>query len=62
MTVLLAREHSGYLGQVGDTRLYVSRDGAVKQVSRDHTMAEELVRSGAVPAEAQGPDPPRTRT
>jgi len=35
-----------YLLQVGDSRFYVLRDGVLTQVSRDQTMAQELVDQG----------------
>lgn len=53
MTLLLASEAAGFVGHVGDTRLYLLRDGAVEQLSQDHTMVSELVRSGVVSPEEQ---------
>lgn len=42
-----------YLLQVGDSRCYLLRDGALRQISRDQTMAEELVELGVLkPADA----------
>jgi serine/threonine protein phosphatase PrpC len=40
-----------YLLQVGDSRYYVYRDGALAQVSRDQTIAQELVDQGVLSAE-----------
>ncbi|MBM3908039.1 MAG: serine/threonine-protein phosphatase [Gemmatimonadetes bacterium] len=37
-----------YLLQVGDSRYYVMRDGVLHQVTRDQTMAEDLVAQGAM--------------
>jgi protein phosphatase len=37
-----------YLLQVGDSRFYVLRDGTLTQVSRDQTMAQELVDQGVM--------------
>ena len=37
-----------YLLQVGDSRYYLYRDGALTQVSRDQTIAEELVAKGVM--------------
>ena len=39
-----------YLLQVGDSRCYVLRDGELTQLSRDQTMAQELVDSGVITA------------
>lgn len=42
-----------YLLQVGDSRCYLLRDGELRQISRDQTMAAELVELGVLkPAEA----------
>ncbi|HET7109591.1 MAG TPA: hypothetical protein VFI41_01865, partial [Gemmatimonadales bacterium] len=39
--------------QVGDSRCYLLRDGALRQISRDQTMATELVELGVLkPADA----------
>ena len=40
-----------YLLQVGDSRYYVWRDGALRQVTRDQTMAQDLVDLGAMSSE-----------
>lgn len=37
-----------YLLQVGDSRYYVYRDGVLKQITRDQTMAEELAAQGVM--------------
>ena len=39
-----------YLLQVGDSRYYVLRDGKLSQVSRDQTLAQDLVDQGVVAA------------
>lgn len=41
----------GYLLQVGDSRYYVYRDGELHQVSRDQTVAQDLLDRGAIPPE-----------
>lgn len=41
-------------GHVGDSRIYLLRDGGIRQITRDHTMVEELVTQGAIsPEEAR---------
>jgi serine/threonine protein phosphatase PrpC len=40
-----------YLLQVGDSRYYVYRDGVLSQVSRDQTIAQDLVDQGVLSAE-----------
>lgn len=37
-----------YLLQVGDSRFYIFRDGQLTQISRDQTMAQELVDQGVL--------------
>jgi serine/threonine protein phosphatase PrpC len=39
-----------YVLQVGDSRYYEYKDGALTQISRDQTMAEELIESGVFAA------------
>ena len=40
-----------YVLQVGDSRCYVYEDGALRQVTRDQTVAQNLVDQGVLPAE-----------
>ena len=37
------------VAHVGDSRAYHGREGKLAQITRDHTLAEELLRSGASP-------------
>lgn len=46
LTLLLTAGSRGAMAHVGDTRLYLCRDGAVEQLSVDHTIAESAVRRG----------------
>jgi PPM family protein phosphatase len=39
------------LGQVGDSRGYLIRNSRVRQVTRDHSLVEELIRSGSLTPE-----------
>jgi serine/threonine protein phosphatase PrpC len=45
--VLLLSDESAYVGHVGDSRIYLLRDGAITRLTRDHTYAEQLRREGA---------------
>jgi len=37
-----------YIGHVGDSRAYVIRNGAIEQITQDHSLVAELVRSGSI--------------
>ena len=48
MTALLVDEAAGdiAIGHVGDSRAYRLRDGELEQLTPDHSLVGELVRSG----------------
>jgi serine/threonine protein phosphatase PrpC len=52
LTLYLGVWPRAYLLQVGDSRCYLLRHGELTQVTRDQTMAQELVDAGAVQPEA----------
>jgi protein phosphatase len=52
LTLWLGVWPRAYLLQVGDSRFYVYRDGRLARISRDQTMAQDLVDQGVLPAEA----------
>ena len=45
--VLHGRSHS-CVGHIGDSRVYVLRDGVLQQLTQDHSWVEEQVRAGAL--------------
>jgi protein phosphatase len=51
LTLFLGVWPRAYLLQVGDSRCYLLRNGELTQITRDQTMAQELVDAGVVPAE-----------
>jgi PPM family protein phosphatase len=51
LTLYLGVWPRGYLLQVGDSRCYLLRDGELTQVTRDQTMAQEMVDLGVMKAE-----------
>ena len=57
LTLFLGVWPKAYLLQIGDSRCYVMRDGALTQITRDQTMAQELVDQGVLTRA----DAPRTR-
>ncbi|UCG85521.1 MAG: serine/threonine-protein phosphatase [Gemmatimonadota bacterium] len=48
LTLFLGLWPHGYLLQVGDSRCYLFRDGRLTQISRDQTMAQELIDKGVL--------------
>lgn len=51
LTLYLGVWPRGYLLQVGDSRCYLLRNGELTQVTRDQTMAQEMVDMGLLKAE-----------
>lgn len=43
--LLIAGSH-GYIAHVGDSRIYLLRDGRIQQVTEDHTVYNELIKRG----------------
>jgi len=54
MTVALVEGDRVVIGHVGDSRAYLFRDGRLEQLTDDHSLVAELVRSGKLtPEEAE---------
>lgn len=43
--------HMAYISHVGDSRLYLWRDGNLSQITRDHSVVQELIESGQITEE-----------
>jgi protein phosphatase len=54
LTLWLGVWPDSYLLQVGDSRCYILRDGVLGQMSRDQTMAQELIDQGILTAANAG--------
>ena len=54
LTLWLGVWPDSYLLQVGDSRCYILRDGVLSQMSRDQTMAQELIDQGILTAANAG--------
>lgn len=52
-TVTMAYENNGkfFIGHVGDSRAYLLRDNRLWQVTKDHSLVEELVKNGSITRE-----------
>ncbi len=48
VTAALVGNAAVYIAHVGDSRMYLVREGQMDQLTVDHTLAEELVRAGRV--------------
>lgn len=46
LTAALVKNTTAYIGHVGDSRAYIIRDRDIKQLTEDHTLAEDLIRKG----------------
>jgi serine/threonine protein phosphatase PrpC len=57
LTLAIAIWPRMYVIQVGDSRCYFYYDGKLRQVTRDQTVAQYLVDSGAMPAEQAARSP-----
>jgi len=57
LTLYVAVWPALYTLHVGDSRLYLYRGGALRQLTRDQTMAQDLVDAGALPPEVAARSP-----
>ena len=60
MTVALVEDGIVRIGHVGDSRAYLYRDGELEQLTDDHSLVAELVRSGKISAEEADTHPQRS--
>jgi PPM family protein phosphatase len=60
MTVALVEDDQVAIGHVGDSRAYLIRDGRLEQLTNDHSLVAELVRSGKLTPEEAESHPQRS--
>jgi protein phosphatase len=60
MTVALVEDDQVWVGHVGDSRAYLLRDGGLEQVTEDHSLVAELIRSGRLTPDEAGDHPHRS--
>ena len=57
VTALAIMGESWIVGHVGDSRAYLLRGGRLERLTRDHTVVQELVESGALTVSAAAEHP-----
>jgi PPM family protein phosphatase len=60
MTVALLEDGRVWIGHVGDSRAYLVRDARLEQLTEDHSLVAELVRSGRLSPEEADSHPQRS--
>src|SRR5207253_11320686 len=60
MTVALVEGSSVAIGHVGDSRAYLVRDGRLEQLTEDHSLVNELLKSGKLSPEGAEAHPQRS--
>ena len=60
MTVALVEGERVAFGHVGDSRAYVVRDGRIEQLTEDHSLVNELMKSGKLSREEAETHPQRS--
>ena len=50
-SVLVLCDHGYLIGQIGDSRIYLLRDGALTQITKDHSYVQEQVDAGLLTPE-----------
>jgi PPM family protein phosphatase len=60
ITAALVEGNSVTFGHVGDSRAYLVRDGAIEQLTEDHSLVNELMKSGKLSAEEAEVHPQRS--
>ena len=57
LSLMLVIGNRGFIGHVGDSRIYLIRNGSVLQLTEDHSLINELVKRGKIRAEEAGQMP-----
>jgi PPM family protein phosphatase len=60
ITAALVEDGTVQIGHVGDSRAYLVRDGRLEQLTEDHSLVAELVRSGKLSPEEADAHPQRS--
>ncbi len=49
--IVMLRGEKAYIGNIGDSRAYLIRNGRIIRITEDHTMANQLIREGRLTEE-----------
>jgi len=60
LTAFVLEDGHGHLAHVGDSRAYLYREGALQQLTEDHTLVQRMVREGKLSPEEAGRHPHRS--
>jgi serine/threonine protein phosphatase PrpC len=60
MTVALVEDDGVVIGHVGDSRAYLVRNGHIEQITEDHSLVNELLKSGKLSAQEAEVHPQRS--
>ena len=59
VTLAYAMDRNIFIGHAGDSRAYLFRDGILSQITKDHSLVEELIRNGSISVEEAKHHPQR---
>ena len=59
LTAVLVQSGRAWVGHVGDSRVYLLREGKLEQLTEDHSLVADLVKSGTLSAEEARTHPRR---
>jgi PPM family protein phosphatase len=51
LTMVIVKDREAYVGHIGDSRAYLMRNESIIQLTHDHSLVAELLRSGSITAE-----------
>ncbi len=57
-TAMVLAGPRGFVGHVGDSRMYRIRQGNLEQITTDHSLLNEMIRQGKIPADTREADFP----
>lgn len=51
VVVVMVQDQNAYVAHVGDSRVYMIRDGQIEQITEDHSLVAQSIREGLLTAE-----------